>query len=68
MVFVIVYKRMNTRVVEKGCKIWLVVRSVSMKFSNLGFKLIKGDTIKLGRIKLVVREIILDGIQEKPLE
>lgn len=38
---------------------WLVVRSVQQHSQHQGLKLVEGDTIKLGRVKLIVKEIKL---------
>ncbi|CAK88071.1 unnamed protein product (macronuclear) [Paramecium tetraurelia] len=53
-------QRTNTKLLEKGSRLWLVVRSIQSMFSNSGIKLKQGDVIKLGRVKLKIREIQLN--------
>ncbi|CAD8109411.1 unnamed protein product [Paramecium sonneborni] len=45
--------------VEKGPKIWLVTRSIQINSINEGLVLKVGDEIKLGRVKLTIKEIQL---------
>ncbi|CAD8085782.1 unnamed protein product [Paramecium primaurelia] len=43
----------------KGSKIWLVTRSIQTNSINEGLVLKVGDVIKLGRVKLIIKEIQL---------
>ncbi|CAD8048206.1 unnamed protein product [Paramecium primaurelia] len=53
-------QRTNTKLSEKGSRLWLVVRSIQSMFINSGIKLKQGDVIKLGRVKFKIREIQLN--------
>ncbi|CAD8140008.1 unnamed protein product [Paramecium pentaurelia] len=56
-------QRTNTKLMEKGSKLWLVVRSIQQMMSNNGIKLKEGDVIKMGRVKFKIREIQLNQRQ-----
>ncbi|CAD8099012.1 unnamed protein product [Paramecium primaurelia] len=53
---------------NKGCKIWLVTRSIQNNSPNEGIILKVGDVIKLGRVKLIIKAIQLqnDQLQDTP--
>ncbi|CAD8059679.1 unnamed protein product [Paramecium sonneborni] len=53
-------QRTNTKLLDKGSRIWLVVRSIQQMFSIEGIKLKQGDVIKFGRVKFKIREIQLN--------
>ncbi|CAD8144799.1 unnamed protein product [Paramecium octaurelia] len=53
-------QKTNPKVLEKGSKLWLVVRSIQQKFKNPGIKLKQGDLLKFGRVKFKIREIQLN--------
>lgn len=50
-----------------GCKVWLVVKSVQ-KYSDAdhGVRLRKGDIVKLGRVKLKIKEINFKNFNDDP--
>lgn len=52
-------QRTNTKLLEKGTKLWLVLRSTQNQLSRQGVRIKEGDVVKMGRVKFRVREINL---------
>ena len=53
---------------DKGSKVWVVVRSVQNLSTNLGYKLTEGDIIKIGRVKLKVKQILIRNEEKTKME
>ena len=49
--------------IENKEKVWISLKSISNKDSYNGYILSPGDSIKLGRQTLIIKEIQIDGIK-----
>ncbi|KAM3128783.1 hypothetical protein pb186bvf_019131 [Paramecium bursaria] len=53
-------QRTNTKLMDKGPKLWLVIKSQQLLLKNHGVRIKQGDVIKLGRVKFKIIEINLN--------